>query len=111
MKKIERVDEFIPFATSLVANEFYDANPDIEGEREVAVVWFCKTLQNMKALLCVPSVRDGKYYEVTYNGDENEVYFDIYKKQLNLKFESDDIEYFFSEAVEEYTPYTRELVE
>lgn len=50
---------------------------------EVYVVWICKTLQNNKALLST-TVEDGMYYEVTYNGDKGEFYFDAYKKQENV---------------------------
>lgn len=49
---------------------------------EVYVVWMCKTLQNGKALLST-SLSDGMYYELTYNGDKNEIYFDAYKKFEN----------------------------
>lgn len=87
--------EFIDLAKHIVENEFYDANPDIQGAYDVSVVWFCKTLQNKKILLCVPNVNDDKYYEVTYNGDMHEMYFDIYKKQANIKFDPYDVEYYF----------------
>lgn len=46
---------------------------------EVHVVWFSKTIQNWKALIST-TLPDGMYYEVTYNGDENETYIDAYKK-------------------------------
>lgn len=49
---------------------------------DVFVVWYCKTLQNAKALLST-NVSDGMYYELTYNGDKNELYFDAYKKWEN----------------------------
>lgn len=49
---------------------------------DVFVVWYCKTLQNAKALLST-NVSDGLYYELTYNGDKNELYFDAYKKWEN----------------------------
>ena len=52
---------------------------------DVYVVWSCKTLQNNKALLST-NVRDGMYYELTYNGDKGELYFDAYKKWENLCF-------------------------
>ena len=48
----------------------------------VYVVWFCKTLQNWKALVST-TVSDGMYYEVTYNGDKKETYLDAYKKWEN----------------------------
>ena len=50
---------------------------------ETYVVWFCKVLQNWKALIST-SVPDGMYYEVTYNGDKNEMYLDAYRKWENV---------------------------
>ena len=52
---------------------------------DVYVVWFCKTLQNWKALLST-NVNDGMYYEVTHNGDKKETYLDAYKKWENVRF-------------------------
>lgn len=52
------------------------------GLEDVYVVWFCKTLQNWKALLST-NVRDWMYYEITHNGDKNETYVDVYKKWEN----------------------------
>lgn len=49
----------------------------------VFCVWFCKTLQNWKALVST-SVADGRYYEITYNGDKDETYVDVYKKEENF---------------------------
>lgn len=49
---------------------------------EVFVVWYSKTLQNHKALLST-TLFDGMYYELTYNGDKKELYFDAYKKFEN----------------------------
>lgn len=47
------------------------------------VVWYCKTLQNHKALLSTP-LPDGMYYEFTYNGDKDEAYLDVYGKHENV---------------------------
>ena len=49
---------------------------------DVYVVWFCKTLQNWKVLAST-TVPDGMYYELTYNGDKDEMYLDAYKKFEN----------------------------
>lgn len=54
------------------------------NEYDVYVVWNVKVLQNNKALLATP-LPDNMYYEATYNGDKNEIYFDAYKKLENIK--------------------------
>mgnify|MGYP000857122210 FL=1 len=53
---------------------------------DVFVVWYCKTLQNAKALLST-TISDGMYYELTYNGDKKELYLDAYKKWENKKID------------------------
>jgi Family of unknown function (DUF6275) len=53
---------------------------------DIYIVWFCKTLQNWKALLSTDSIDTGIYFEVTYNGDKNELYFDHYSKVLNRAY-------------------------
>jgi hypothetical protein len=53
---------------------------------DVFVVWFCKVLQNWKALVST-DLPDGMYYEVTYNGDKKEVYLDAYKKFDNREID------------------------
>lgn len=49
---------------------------------DVYVVWSCKTLKNYKCLISTNLI-DGMYYELTYNGDKDEVYLDAYKKFEN----------------------------
>ncbi|WP_046920713.1 DUF6275 family protein [Ligilactobacillus ruminis] len=49
---------------------------------DVYVVWLTKALQNNKALLST-TLLDGMYYELTYNGDKNELYIDVYKRLEN----------------------------
>lgn len=79
--------QFIELAKQAVADYFNsqadstDKNGHIT-EDDVYVVWLCKTLQNNKALLST-TVSDGMYYEITYNGDKNEAYLDVYKKWKN----------------------------
>lgn len=56
---------------------------------DVYVVWLNRTLQNNKALLST-TFTDGMYYEITYNGDKNELYFDAYKHVENVEFKLGD---------------------
>lgn len=53
------------------------------GFDEIRLVWFCKTLQNWKALV-ITTLPDEHLYEVTYNGDTNEAYLDAYVKEENV---------------------------
>lgn len=51
-------------------------------EDDVFIVWISRVLQNNKALVST-TISDGMYYEITYNGDKNELYLDAYKKWEN----------------------------
>lgn len=67
-------------------NKHLDLSDKYEiDEEQIYVVWMCKTLQNNKALLST-DLKDGMYYEITYNGDKKEFYFDAYKKFENICF-------------------------
>ena len=63
------------------ALEHLDKSDNIP-EFDVFVAWNVKVLQNNKALLST-TLFDGMYYEITYNGDKQEFYFDAYKKFEN----------------------------
>ena len=81
---LERQLYFIEKCKEIVkeyAKEHLDKSDNIP-EFEVFDVWYCKTLQNHKALLST-TLFDGMYYELTYNGDKKELYFDAYKKFEN----------------------------
>ena len=69
----------------ILVKEYIDEHLDKSDDKplyKVFVVWSCKTLQNNKVLIS-SSLPDGMYYELTYNGDKNEIYFDAYKKFEN----------------------------
>ncbi len=52
------------------------------NDANVYIVWKAKALQNWKYLIS-SDIFDGRYYELTYNGDKNEWYLDVYKKEEN----------------------------
>lgn len=69
------------------ANEHIDKTDNMHITIDnVYVVWFCKTLQNWKALVST-DLPDGMYYEVTYDGDKKEAYLDAYKIFDNRKID------------------------
>ena len=75
-------------AKQLVVN-YYNSRVEMTDDFEITeenvfIVWFCKTLQNWKALVST-TVSNGMYYEVTYNGDKQETYLDAYKKWENVR--------------------------
>lgn len=79
--------DFIELAKQIVVeytNKQGNAKTAITSE-DTYVVWQCKTLQNNKALLST-NVPDLMYFEVTYNGDKKEIYFDAYKKIQNERY-------------------------
>lgn len=65
------------------ANE-NEKNQNAITVENVHLVWNAYILGNMKAMFTTTK-RDGMYYEVTYNAQKNEVYFDAYKKTENKK--------------------------
>jgi Family of unknown function (DUF6275) len=80
-----------PDQARTIVLDYFNQSRDVtdKGRREltlddVYVVWFCKTLQNWKAL-CSTTVPDLMYYEVTYNGNENVIYLDAYAKTVNIE--------------------------
>ena len=80
-------DEMLKRAKELVVNYYNERVEKTDNAKittdDVFVVWFCKTLQNWKALVST-TVSDGMYYEITHNGDKGETYLDAYKKWENV---------------------------
>jgi hypothetical protein len=80
-------DAMLDRAKELVVRYFNEQSERTDNFKltkdDVFIVWFCKTLQNWKALVST-TVSDGMYYEVTHNGDKNETYLDAYKKWKNI---------------------------
>lgn len=82
--------EFRELCFDAVKNYFKKHNDITNPIREIRddqifIVWQVKALQNFKALAST-KLPDGMYYEITYNGDKDELYFDAYKKWENVCF-------------------------
>lgn len=80
-------DEFLKLVKKEIVNYFNNRVEITDNkkitEEDVFIVWSCKTLQNNKAMVST-TVLDGMYYELTYNGDKQELYLDAYKKWENI---------------------------
>lgn len=81
-------EKFIEMAKTLVAKYAIDHIDKTDNITEFSafVVWNAYILGNIKALLST-TLHDGMYYEVTYNKEKNEIYFDAYKKFENRKID------------------------
>lgn len=79
--------EFLKKSIDIVV-DYFNSHADKTNQKQITeddvfVVWYCKSLQNHKALLST-TVSDGMYYEITHNGDKQETYVDAYKKWENF---------------------------
>lgn len=79
--------EFVKLVKKTVADYANEHLDKSDGKRitedEVFIVWMCKVLQNNKALAST-TLFDGMYYELTFNGNKQEMYVDAYKKWQNF---------------------------
>ena len=79
--------EFVALVKKTVADYANQHLDKTDGKRitedDVFIVWMCKTLQNSKALAST-TLFDGMYYELTFNGNKQELYVDAYKKWQNF---------------------------
>lgn len=72
----------------VIKGAFYNAEEP--SDINVFVVWQCKTLQNWKFML-ITDLPDNIYYELTYNGDKEEFYLDVYDKKDNVVIKDYDL--------------------
>lgn len=83
---------FVDVARSIIlmyVKKMYVKKVDLEPE-DIHAVWLCKTLQNCKGLFYIHLTESGLYFEVTYNGDKDEMYIDLYKKIDNVVVVKED---------------------
>ncbi len=84
-------NEFVKHCKRMVRAYMYTRDIDLEDKEDIYVVWLSKVLQNNKALLST-TYPDTRYYEITYNGDKNEFYFDAYVKEINQTIDGKELE-------------------
>lgn len=82
--------KFENFACQIVKDYYNEYMEILLYDKEIYVVWSCKTLQNNKTLIST-NMHDGLYFEITYNGDKKEAYLDVYRKQKNIVYNAENI--------------------
>lgn len=87
-------EQYLKAAKQLALSDlrYYTVVPAEATAEDMYVVWFSKTLKNWKALVSTDVVK-GYYIEVTYNGDNDHAYVDIYHKELNIDWYNSDSKY------------------
>jgi Family of unknown function (DUF6275) len=87
------LDRFLITAKEVVIENFNDhRNPDRSPALtvdSVHIVWYVKVLGNWKAVIASPLAR-GLLWEVSFNGQKNEIYIDVYSKLNNTKISLGD---------------------
>lgn len=84
-------DVRLKMAKAAVVTWYNEHNaPSTIGMEDVYIVWFCKVLQNWKALAGTHH-GDGMYYEITFDGDKDCAYVDAYKKWQNVKMDGSEL--------------------
>lgn len=77
-------EEFVSFSKRMIQRYYTELfGGNTVSSDEIFLVWYCKTLQNHKALLGIIGQYD-EYFEAIYDGDNNKVYLDVYKKDKNI---------------------------
>lgn len=74
--------------SNYIKNRLEKTDPDVDFS--VYIVWFSKTLQNWKALVS-STLPDGRYYEVTYDGEKCQTYLDVYVKVDNVCIKDEEL--------------------
>lgn len=88
-------DKFINIARAIVVEHIQGSEGNYLRkkfiEENTYVVWLSKTLQNNKAMIGT-TLKDDVYYEVTHNGDKEEIYLDSYRKEHNEVYDISNID-------------------
>ena len=69
-------------------NEIYDED---FVPKDISMVWFGYILGNRKGLF-IDNGANNRYYEVTHNGENDEMYIDVYMKVRNFKIPIEEFE-------------------
>jgi len=60
--------------------------------QDISVVWMAHLLNNKKGVF-VDNGKNQRLYEVTYNKERDEMYLDMYEKQINKAISADEFDF------------------
>lgn len=76
------MNQFKEICRKDILEQYKEIGNDEVSLDDVYVVWFVKSLGTAKALLS-NKIKDGRYWEYTYNSDKDVIYVDRYVKEDN----------------------------
>ena len=72
-----------------IVKDYIYAHTDHTKKPTIFVVWQVVVLQNFKCLIAT-TLPYGMYFELTYDGDEQRWYMDVYKKAENIEIPDEE---------------------
>ena len=75
--------QFEKVAIKAVQKYYRDEHNKLVPIDDLYVVWLVKVLQNNKCLISSVYEGDTSYFEMTYSGEKNVMYMDVYEKRMN----------------------------
>lgn len=79
MDNREFINAAIAAGKDYINEGIHSADGEEVTEKDIFVSWLSKTIKNNKALLGSEK-RPREYFEATYNGNDKEMYLDVYVK-------------------------------
>ncbi|MBF1201113.1 MAG: hypothetical protein HXM14_02780 [Fusobacterium periodonticum] len=87
--RITSTKEFEEISREKIQEYYKKEGIELDKDNDIFVVWLAKVLDNTKGVF-ITNKMDKKLYEITYNGQKNEIYLDAYIKEQNILIKNDE---------------------
>jgi hypothetical protein len=88
-RRITSTKEFEEISRKKIEEYYKKEGIELDRDNDIFVVWLAKALDNTKGVF-ITNKMDKKLYEITYNGQKNEIYLDAYIKEQNILIKNDE---------------------
>mgnify|MGYP000844442733 FL=1 len=88
-RRITGTKEFEEISRKKIQEYYKKEGIELDKDNDIFVVWLAKALGNTKGVF-ITNKMDKKLYEITYNGQKNEMYLDTYIKEQNILIKNDE---------------------